>query len=212
MEKAKRRHRATGRTVSEGMKAHHASKTDEQAAAHRAATSEGMRRWHANRTEAEREQSRQKQTDAAVANVFTTHQPGFKFTKGRSMNNNNTPEAIERRALTRVRATSVKRILKDLVDVQPELIRDALVAGLQAAPPRSFPYLALAFSYLEGRPPDAKPSDDTRPDLADLTADELVARMTVAAQRIKEAELARDAARPRVGTLPVIDITPQEDK
>ncbi len=192
------------RRNSEAMKRWHASQTPEQRAALRerirVGTTAGMHEWHAQRTEAEREQSTQHIRDAALCRVWSPQRPGHKWQKGRGPVGNTTPEALARRSMTRVEAASVKRILKDIVAVQPELVRDAIIEGLLATPPRSFPYIALAAAYLDGKPIDAQPPVDNREDLSELTRDELLARALAIARRLKAEQ---------AGELPVIDVIPE---
>lgn len=49
---------------------------------------------------------------------------------------------------------SVAQLYRDLADEQPELYRDAIERGLRSEPPKSFPYLQLAASYIDGKPRD----------------------------------------------------------
>lgn len=58
---------------------------------------------------------------------------------------------------------SVKRALEDIARAKPELIREALERGLQAPPPKSFPYLQLAAYYLDGRPAETVKVEGDRP-------------------------------------------------
>ncbi len=192
------------------LKRYHASRTPEQRAAWRERislfTKAGMYDWHARRTDAEREQARQRITDAAVDRMWMPKRPGTSFQKGHQPVGNTTPEALARRTLTQVRNASVKRILMDIVGVQPELLYDAIIEGLKAPPPRSFPYIALAAAYLDGKPIDAPPPEDNRPDLSELSRDQLLARALGVAKRLQAA----DAATQEVHNgLPVIDVLPE---
>lgn len=190
------------------LKRYHASRTPEQRAERSARislfTRAGMYEWHAGRTDAEREQSRQAISDAALSRTWAPKTPGNKFRKGHKPVANTTPEALARRTLTQVRNASVERILADIVGTQPELLYDAIIEGLKAAPPRSFPYIGLAAAYLDGRPIDAPPPEDNRPDLSELTRDQLLARALEVARRL-QAEAPQEV---RNG-LPVIDVIPE---
>ncbi|HXG90322.1 MAG TPA: hypothetical protein VNJ02_18505 [Vicinamibacterales bacterium] len=193
------------------MKLWHASRTPEQRAAWREkvsiGTSVGMDMWHAQRTQAERDKSRQLITDAAVARMWIRRQPGAgtKFLKGHAVANSNSPEALALRTMNQIQKASVARILKDIVRVQPELIRDAIIEGLQAPPPRSFPYIALAAAYLDGKPVDAPPvGGDNREDLSELTRDQLLARALNVANQLQREHAPEPA-------LPVIDIVAEPE-
>jgi hypothetical protein len=50
---------------------------------------------------------------------------------------------------------SIKAIFEAISSEQPELLRDAMVKGLKAKAPKSFPYLQLAVHYIDGRPRQA---------------------------------------------------------
>ena len=200
------------RDPSAALRRYHASRTPEQRAAWRArvslGTSVGMDEWHAQRTDAEREQARQQITDAAICRTWSPQTPATKWQKGHTPVGNTTPDALARRSLTRVQNASVKKILRDIVDVQPELIRDAIIEGLQAPPPRSFPYLALAAAYLDGRPTDAVPPVEGKEDLSDLTRDQLLVRAMGIAQRLRD-EVQRECSD---SELPVIDVIQEASK
>jgi hypothetical protein len=47
---------------------------------------------------------------------------------------------------------SIRKIFEEIASTEPELIRAGIIAGLQAEPPKSFPYLQLAAAYVDGRP------------------------------------------------------------
>jgi hypothetical protein len=49
---------------------------------------------------------------------------------------------------------SVRAVFQDIVADEPTLIRDAILKGLHAPPPKSFPYLQLAAAYVDGKPAD----------------------------------------------------------
>ena len=122
-------------------------------------------------------------------------------------------EATQLRSLKQVQQASVKKILKDLIGVRPELIRDALIEGLMAAPPRSFPYVALAAAYLDGKPIDAEPANPHTADLSELTRDQLLARALAVASRLqKDSEERESLARELNRGLPIIDVTPLPDE
>jgi hypothetical protein len=55
-------------------------------------------------------------------------------------------------ALRKQMTVSIKAIMREMVSKDPQLIERALRDGLNADPPRSYPYLALAAAYLDGRP------------------------------------------------------------
>jgi hypothetical protein len=191
------------------MKGYHASRTPEERAAWREQVSLGtaiaMLAWHARRTPEQRDQTRQRQSDAAVCRMFLPHQPGTKLQKGQRPVAS--PDMPALRALSRVQSASVKRILKEIVTTDPDLMRDAIIEGLQAPPPRSFPYIALAAAYLDGKPVNGDPPNDGRPDLSNFTNDELVARALAVATHLRQQ--AEDCERAQ---LPVIDVTPVPEK
>ena len=97
----------------------------------------------------------------------------------------NTNEALARREFTRVKAASVKRILKEIVGIEPDLIRAAIIDGLSAPPPRSFPYIALAAAYLDGKPIDAEPPIQAIADLSELTNEQLRERAALLAAHFR---------------------------
>jgi len=122
-------------------------------------------------------------------------------------------EATQLRSLKQVQQASVKKILKDLIGVRPELIRDALIEGLMAPPPRSFPYVALAFAYDVGKPREAEPDNPQTMDISELTKDQLLARVLALASRLQkdseEREVLVDELKRSPGSeLAIIDITP----
>jgi hypothetical protein len=173
-----------------------------------------MRDWWATRTSEQREHHRRAVVDAHVDKVWLK----VRLPKGRTgrepgaRNKLTMAEATQLRTLRQVEQASVKRILKDLVGVQPELIRDAIIAGLLAPPPRSFPYVALAAAYLDGKPVDAEPANPQTADLSSLTRDELLARALAVASRLqKDSEerevLVQELQANRTG-LAIIDVTP----
>jgi hypothetical protein len=47
---------------------------------------------------------------------------------------------------------SIKKIFEEIGSTDRELIREAIMRGIQAEPPKSFPYLQLAAAYVDGRP------------------------------------------------------------
>lgn len=49
---------------------------------------------------------------------------------------------------------SIRAVLEDVISSEPGLIRDAIMRGLRAAPPRSFQYVQLAAHYVDGKPED----------------------------------------------------------
>jgi len=170
-------------------------------------TKAGMHRWHAGRTEEERELSRQRIKASAMCRIGLPRNdnPGHRWQKGHHPVNNVTPVALAKRELTKKMKASVKRIMADLVGTQPELVRDALIEGLQARPPYSMPYLILASAYLDGKPREAEPEGEPRIDLSDLTLDELRARALRVAHVLQEQNITPNAE------LAVIDITPERE-
>ena len=202
---------------SEALKRYHASRTPEQKAAWREkvslGTSVGMDQWHASRTPEHRELARQRIKDARLCRIFVPNQRGNRWQKGRKPVGNTTETALAKREFTKVRTASVKRILKDIVETQPELIRDAIIEGLLAPPPRSFPYIALAAAYLDGKPIDAEPPVERPNDLSELTTEQLLQRAVSIATRMSREAQERAAALTN-GPLPVIDVhaMPEGDK
>jgi hypothetical protein len=159
------------------------ARTPEQRANHSRKTKAGMHAWHAGRSEAERSASNQKRTDAAVMQMWVPKGPRTSRKGGRKQVDPNTP--VSNTTLAKIEKASVKRILKDLVGTQPELIKDAIIAGLLAPPPRSFPYVALAAAYLDGKPVDAEPPAERIVDLSHLTRDQLLQRALGIARRLQ---------------------------
>jgi hypothetical protein len=47
---------------------------------------------------------------------------------------------------------SVRAIFAEIASTKPKLIRNAIVEGLKAPPPKSLPYLQLGALYLDGKP------------------------------------------------------------
>lgn len=167
-----------------GNSGNQAWRTPEQRANHSRKTKAGMHAWHARRSEAERLASNLKRTDAAVIQMWVPKGPRTSRKGGRKKMDPNTPVG-NTTTLAKIEKASVKRILKDLVGTQPELIKDAIIAGLLAPPPRSFPYVALAAAYLDGKPIDAEPPAERIVDLSHLTRDELMQRALGIAQRLQ---------------------------
>ena len=52
----------------------------------------------------------------------------------------------------RMKVVSVARIVKVLVKEKPEVVRQAMLDGLQSKPPYSAPYLRLCLEYTDGKP------------------------------------------------------------
>jgi len=173
--------------------------------------------WNASRTPEQKAITSQKMSDSHVCRMWIPKgpRPGPNGSgRGRGRTNKvdpNTP--VGNTTLAKIEKASVKRILKDIVGTQPELLRDAIIKGLSADPPRSFPYIALAAAYLDGKPVDAEPPSEGLVDLSNLTSFELMQRALNIAQQIKDdmdakAAIAREsadrAARESRG-LPIID-------
>ena len=49
---------------------------------------------------------------------------------------------------------SLKRVFEEVASTDPALIRRAVLAGVRAKPPKSFPYVQLLAHYLDGKPAD----------------------------------------------------------
>ena len=65
---------------------------------------------------------------------------------------------------------------------------DAIVAGLEADPPRSFPYVALAAAYLDGKPANGEPPPPQQlADLSTLSREQLRERAERLVQRLTAA-------------------------
>jgi hypothetical protein len=167
-----------------------------------------MPRWQASRTPEDKETARQRIKAAALCHLWTpiTRNNPNAFKKGRRPVGNTTPAALARRELTMVQKASIKRIMADLVGTQPELVRDALIEGLQARPPFSVPYLVLASAYLDGKPIDANPDAERGLDLSGLTREQLVARAFDIARTMQE-----KSSELEVTELEVIDVTPERE-
>jgi cystathionine beta-lyase family protein involved in aluminum resistance len=73
---------------------------------------------------------------------------------------------------------SVRAVFADIVATEPALIREAILKGLRAAPPKSFAYLQLCAAYVDGKPADnlqvvrnfGQFTDDELADLGSLLA------------------------------------------
>ena len=194
------------------LKRYHSSRTPEQRAQWlervRVGTSLGMYLFHDRRTPEQREATRQRVIDSVVCGIWMRRHPGHRWQKGHQTMGN-TPEAIALRTLAQVQRASVRRIMKEVVATRPDLVRDAIIDGLLAPAPRSYPYLALAAAYLDGKPTAADPPTDTREDLSELTRDQLLARALAVASRLQ-----RDAhvhASADASALLVIDVVPESN-
>jgi hypothetical protein len=180
----------------------------------RAAISASLFLHHELRTPEQKAATSQKMSDSQVERMWIPKGPRHGRQPGsRNKVDPNTP--IGGTTLAKIEKASVKRILKDIVGTQPELLRDAIIQGLAAPPPRSFPYIALAASYLDGRPREADPPTEYQVDLSNMTGRELMQRALNIAQRLKDnadekaaivQESAERAAR-EARRLPIIDAT-----
>lgn len=117
--------------------------------------------------------------------------------------------------LAKLAKASIRSIFKDLATTQPELYRDAIIAGLLADPPRSYPYLCLALYTIDGKPVDAEPVSQPIADLSELSKDDLIRRaLNIAAKLQRDSQERDDLQREReargVG-LAIIDITPEPE-
>jgi len=65
---------------------------------------------------------------------------------------------------------SVKAIYEEIASNDPGIIRRAIVRGLSAPPPKSFPYVQLGAHYLDGKPTEPKEPDQFEEDLASFLA------------------------------------------
>jgi len=199
---------AKGRS-SEALKRYHASLTEEQKAARRekisAGTTVGMNKWHASRTEEHREHARELMTASAICRTFNGRRtPSTMWKKGHHPVNNTTPVALARRELTKVQKASIKRIIRDLVLEEPDKWREAIQRGRDARPPFSFPYVALAASYLDLKANEPEPPTPHE-DLSDLTNEELMERAIALSNRL-QADVREQAELVAANTLPVIDV------
>jgi hypothetical protein len=153
---------------------------------------EACRLWRANQTPEEREAFQQRMRDVAVMQLWIPKgpRPGPRINRGgRKKMDPNTP--CGGTTLAKIEKASIKRIIKDLVGVRPELVENALIDGLMAPPPRSFPYVALCAAYTDGKPIDAEPESPLRTDLSNLSREQLMARaLRIAAGLEKKPELA----------------------
>jgi hypothetical protein len=66
--------------------------------------------------------------------------------------------------------SSVKALYEEIAAKAPELLHNAIVKGLKAAPPKSYQYLQLGAYYIDGKPAETV---NIRPDLSGLTDDEI---------------------------------------
>jgi hypothetical protein len=134
--------------------------------------SEGMRKFHASRTPQQKAATSLKLSDAATCRMWAKKGGGNPNGRPGARKSMDPQTRIGTTTLAKLAKASIVKIMKDLAATDPELFREALIAGLQAPPPRSFPYLALAASYIDGRPP-AEPPIQPLGDLSDLSRDEL---------------------------------------
>lgn len=105
------------------------------------------------------------------------------------------------KTLAQVQKASVARIAKRFVSLEEDAIYDAIMEGVLAPPPRSFPYIAFLAAYTDGRPREAEPEDGPTADLSSLTREELGARALAVARSLQLR-----------GELTVIDVTPIPDE
>lgn len=165
----------------------------------------GMLRWHASRTAEQKAATSLKLSDAAVCRLWVRNgrgnpNPSINSSPGPRKKKMDLNTPIGATTIRKVRRASVLKILKDLAETRPELFEDCIVAGLQAPPPRSAPYLLAALSWIDGRPVSADAvTQDPADDLSHLSTDDLRRR----AQRIVEAL----SEKPRLKELPVMDAT-----
>src|SRR5262245_2837794 len=111
-----------------------------------------MRRWFQSLTADKQEALRASRRDIAICTIYRPRPRLMRpFAKGNTFGSHNSLASIAHR---RQVAASVKRIMRDLVEREPHLFEEGLRRGLQADPPRSYPYLALAAAYIDGRPPE----------------------------------------------------------
>ncbi len=94
---------------------------------------------------------------------------------------------------------SIATIYEEIASDTPEIIRDAIVRGLKAPPPKSFPYVNLGALYLDGKPTersDASADLASSPlgDKSDLTL--LLADLDAAYARAQELGDPREKLRP----------------
>jgi hypothetical protein len=184
-------------------------------------TTRGMYAWHAKRTPEQKEAFRQKARDAAVCQMWIPKGPRH----GRKPGAKNKRKSVDPKTifqgpggtttLAKIERASIKRIIKDLATTQPELFRDAIIAGLLAPAPRSYPYVFLAAQYLDGKPVDAEPVSQPIADLSELSKDDLIRRaLNIAAKLQRDSQERDDLEREREarGTgLAIIDITPEPE-
>ncbi len=200
------------RSNAEALRRYHASRTPEQKAAWRKrvsqATAEAVTAWHGQRSPEAKEATRERCRDAALCRTFAPRRPGHRLPKGKSFPMSHTPEAIAARSTKAVQKASIARILREIVVTEPEMIRAALVEGISAPPPKSFPYLMMAASYLDGKPIDLDPDAGRNShDLSGLSNEELISRATAAVERMRR-ELRVAPAEQH----PVIDVTPTSEE
>jgi hypothetical protein len=194
------------------------ARTPEQRANHRRKTKAGMHAWHARRSEAERLASNLKRTDAAVIQMWVPKGPRTSRKGGRKRVDPNTP--VGNTTLAKIEKASIKRIIRDLAGRRPELFENAIIDGLLAEPPRSFPYVALCISYTDGKAVDSSNDIHTQPqlhaNLADLTREQLMQRALRIAQILKtatdEQTVLVQEREARGAGLTIIDITPEPER
>jgi hypothetical protein len=57
---------------------------------------------------------------------------------------------------------SIKKIFEEVATEQPDLLYKAVVNGLRAPAPKSFPYLQLVTAYIDGKPMEVFSAADVR--------------------------------------------------
>jgi hypothetical protein len=140
----------------------------------------GMKRFHARRTPEQKAATSQKLSDAAACRLWVRNgrgnpSPSINSRPGPRKKQMDPNTKVGTSTLRKVVRSSIAQIMKNLANTRPDLFEDALIEGLMAPPPRSFPYLALCASYIDGRAP-AEPAEQPLANLADLTHAELAER------------------------------------
>src|SRR5688572_13702174 len=98
--------------------------------------SEAMALWHASRTPEQKEVTRLRQTDAAVCRLFTVRSLGNRYGRLGTRPNMDLNTPVGNTTLRELEKASISRIMKDIARTELETVREALLDGIRAPPPR----------------------------------------------------------------------------
>ena len=120
--------------------------------------SESHLEYYANQTPEERAATVDNMTNARLIGqpqrkLNPQANKGYRFEQGHAPTFNAAKHGATQLAGLKM-AASVKREMWAIGSEHPDLIKNALIDGLLATAPKSFPYLALFAAYLDGQPGD----------------------------------------------------------